>query len=200
MKRAQIAWIGAAAVAVAPAAPALTSSAAGQSASEVPVAWDVAEAGLDRQSLEIFVGYGGCVGAPFRPVVEETAAGIRITVLATEAPVPAGACPASLGIGLVRVALAGPLDGRSIRGRSGSPGLVHPSLIPTPRGTPRVRVPLLVGLNAFEARRALRLRGLRYKLRSSRGYGGRTQIRGQSPGGGRPIAQHGVVRLLVGLP
>jgi hypothetical protein len=200
VERARIAWPGLALVLAALATLAPAPAARSQDPTQVPVAWDVAEAGLDGTSLQVFVRFGGCVGAPFQPVAEETADSIRISVLATDRSGDGVACPAIAGVGVVRVPLAGPLDGRSIRGRSGTGGLVRASFIPTPGGRPRVRVPLLIGLNSFEARRALRLRGLRYKLRSSHGHGGRTQIRGQSPGGGRPIAAHGVVRLLVGLP
>ena len=186
-------------VAAAVAALVLTAAAHSQAPTEVPVSWDVAEAGLDGESLEVFVQYGGCVQPPLRSVVEETATSVTITMLATSVAGPDAACTAELAQGLARVALAGPLNGRSIRERSGA-SLVRPSFIPTPGRRPRVRVPNLVGLNSFEARRALRLRGLRVRVRSSRGHGGRTQIRGQAPGGGRPIAQNGVVRLLVGLP
>lgn len=181
---------------------ALTPVAGSQAPSGVSAPWDVSEAGLDGESLQVVVQFGGCVGPPFRPVVEETADSIRISMLATDDSGAGIACPANIGYGLARIPLAGPLNGRSIRGRSGTQGLVRPSFVPAAggKGKPRVRVPLLIGLNSFEARRALRLRGLRYKLRSSRGHGGRTQVRGQSPGGGRLTAQHGTVRLLIGLP
>jgi hypothetical protein len=182
------------------AALALTTAAQSEASKEVSIPWDVAEAGLDGESLEVFVQYGGCVGPPFRPVVEETATSIKVTMLATDVSGPEVACTANLVYGLARVALSGPLDGRSIRGRGAAAGLVRPSFITTPGRGPRVRVPNLVGLTSFEARRALRLRGLKARLRSSRGHGGRTQIRGQAPAGGRPVAQNGVVRLLVGLP
>jgi hypothetical protein len=201
VEQARIAWLGVALVAVALATLALTTAAGGQTQTEVPIAWDVAEAGLDGESLQVFVRYGGCVGPPLRPVVEETAASIRISVLGhNDDAAPDAPCTPDIRVGLVRAPLSGPLNGRSIGGRSVTSGLVRPSFVTTPGHTPRVRVPLLVGLNSFEARRALRLRGLRYKLRSSHGHGGRTQIRGQSPGGGRLTTRHGTVRLLVGLP
>jgi hypothetical protein len=179
---------------------ALTAVAGGQASREVSLLWDVSEAGLDEASLQVVVQLGGCAGPPFRPVVEETADSIRISVFASDDSGAGVACPANLRYGLVRIPLGGPLNGRSIRGRSATQGLVRPSFVAVPGHAPRQRVPLLVGLNSFEARRALRLRGLRYKLRSSRGHGGRTQVRGQAPAGGRTIRPHGFVRLLVGLP
>jgi hypothetical protein len=200
VERARIAWVGAALFVAVLAALALTPVAGSQAPGEVSVPWDVSEAGLDEESLQVVVQFGGCVGPPLRPVVEETADSIRISVFATDDSGPGVACPANLGYGLVRVPLAGPLNGRSIRGRSATQGLVRPSFVAVPGHAARQRVPLLVGLSSFEARRALRLRGLRYKLRSSRGHGGRTQVRGQAPGGGRTIRPHGIVRLLVGLP
>jgi hypothetical protein len=192
--------MGAALLVTVLAALALTPVAGSQAPSEVSVPWDVSEAGLDGESLQVVVQIGGCVGPPFRPVVEETADSIRISVFATDDSGPGLACPDNIVYGLVRVPLAGPLNGRSIRGRSFTQGLVRPTFVTVPGHKPRQRVPLLIGLNSSEARRALRLRGLRYKLRSSRGHGGRTQVRGQAPGGGRTIRPHGTVRLLVGLP
>ena len=121
-------------------------------------------------------------------------------MFATSVASPDAACTADLRRGLTRVALAGPLNGRSIRGRREPIGIPLTSVVEPAGPRPRIRVPTLVGLTSFEARRALRLRGLRVRVRSSRGHGGRTQIRGQSPGGGRPIAPNGLVKLLVGLP
>jgi hypothetical protein len=200
VERARIASVGAALCAAMLAALALTPVAGSQAPREVSVPWDVSEAGLDGESLQVVAQFGGCVGPPLRPVVEETPDSIRISVFATDDSGPGLACPANIAYGLVRVALAAPLNGRSIRGRSDTQGLVRPSFVTVPGHRPRQRVPLLIGLNSFEARRALRLRGLRYKLRSSRGHGGRTQVRGQAPAGGRTIRRHGTVRLLIGLP
>jgi hypothetical protein len=182
------------------AALAFAGGARSQTPTEVPVSWDVAEAGLDGESLEVYVQVGGCIGPPYRPVVQETATSVTIALLATSVGGPDVACTTELKRDLARVPLAGPIDGRSIRGRRDPTGIGLTTLLETPGRRLRVRVPNLVGLTSFEARRALRLRGLRVRVRSSRGHGGRTQIRGQSPGGGRPIAPHGVVRLLVGLP
>jgi hypothetical protein len=198
--RARGIWAALAAVALV-ATLGLTGSAGGQAPTEVEVSWDVAQAGFDGESVEVFVAHGGCVGLPFRPVVEETATSVRITMFATSVAGPDVVCTQEIRRGLARVVLSGPLDGRSIRGRHEPTGITLTSFVDKPGAKRRrVRVPNLVGLSAFEARRALRLRGLRVRVRSSHGHGGRSQIRGQAPQGGRPIAPGGVVRILVGLP
>jgi hypothetical protein len=193
-------WAALALAAVA-AALGVSATARSQARTEVAVSWDVAEAGLDGESVMVYVQLGGCVGPPLRPLVEETATSIKLMMLATSVAGPDVVCTAQVKRGLTRVALAGALNGRSIRGRRGEPtGISLRSYVDPPGPKARVRVPVLTGLSSYEARRALRLRGLRVRVRASRGHGGRTQIRGQSPAGGKPIAPGGLVRLLVGLP
>jgi hypothetical protein len=165
----------------------LAGPAGGATAVEVRSPWDVEGSGPGGRSIDVEVPLrNGCEGSP-RAVVRETASSVTLqafkTVRRSDEQV---VCTDEFRIVTVRVPLSSPIDGRAIRGRS------HPSGVDLRLGP----VPRLVGLSPWEAKRALRLRGLEQRIRTSRS-GARPQVLGQAPRGGSTLRRGGVVRLHV---
>ncbi|MDX6719129.1 MAG: hypothetical protein QOJ63_1383, partial [Solirubrobacteraceae bacterium] len=123
-----------------------------------------------------------------RAIVQETGSSVMLRVLKT---VPRSdqqvVCTQVFRIATLRVPLSSPIDGRAIRGRG------HPAGVDLRFG-PVLR---LVGLSPWEAKRALRLRALKPRIRYSRAARARPQVVGQAPRGGSRLGPGGVVRLHV---
>jgi hypothetical protein len=160
-------------------------SAGGATDVEVRSPWDVEGAGPGGRSIDIEVPLrNGCEGSP-RAIVQETRSSVALRVLKTvPRPDEQVVCTAVFRIVTVRVPLSSAIDGRAIRGRS------HPAGVDLRLGS----VPRVVGLSPWEAKRALRLRALKQRIRYSR-RAVRPQVLGQAPGGGSTLGPGGVVRL-----
>ena len=165
--------------------------------SERPVRWDVGAAGPDTRSIDVLYQPECFMQGVPRAIARESADSIMIAVSATFVVDSELACPAILERPQVlRVPLTAPLDGRAIRGRSYPPVGADPLFVPGPGGELLVRMPRLVGLSSWEARRALRQRKLSARVRYSTGSGRRAQVRRQSPAAGVAV---GPVRVHVAL-
>lgn len=168
--------------------------------SEQPVRWDVGAAGPDGRSIDVLYQPECFMQGDPRAVARESADSIVIAVSATFVVDTEQACPAVLARPQVlRVPLATPLDGRAIRGRSYPPVSAFPLVVAGPGSELLVRIPRLVGLSSWEARRALRQRRLSARVRYSTGSGRRSQVRRQSPAAGVAVRPGSVVRVHVAL-
>jgi hypothetical protein len=174
-------------------------SAAAVSMVEVPAEWDVAGIAKDGRSIDLFFNAGGCRRGPVRASVVETPTTVTLTLLQGSLvyddrphPIP---CPADHRRGLTSVRLAAPLAGRAIKGR---PAVPVPLGTVVADGNPlRWRVPRVVGMSPWEARRALTRRGFAVRLEDASSRAPLPQIVGQSPGPWSALAQGAVVDLRV---
>lgn len=168
--------------------------------SEQSMRWDVGAAGPDGRSIDVLYQPECFMRDVPRALVRESTDSVAIALSATFVRDSEVACPALLPRPQVlRVPLATPLDGRSIRGRAYPPVSSFPLTVPGPRGELLVRIPRLAGLSSWEARRVLRQRRLVARVRYSTGSGRRSQVRGQRPAAGAAVASGSVVRVHVAL-
>jgi hypothetical protein len=184
------------------AAVAVAATAAGAATlGEVPAEWDVGGVAPGGRAIDVFFNSGGC-GVGGHGSAVETADSVTLTVTETVFADPNAVCPAIYLRGFVRIPLAAPLDGRAIRGRTVprySP-IELETFAPGARpDTLRFRVPRLVGMSPWEAKRGLAHRHLEVRIRTTAHTGRRTQVLSQAPAPGSAIEQHGTVRLRIGL-
>jgi hypothetical protein len=155
---------------------------------EVRSPWDVQGTGPGGRSLDVAVPLrNGCEREP-RAVVRETASSVTLRVLKTvPRPGEQVVCTDVFRIVTLRVALSSPIDGRRIRGRD------HPAGVELRSGS----VPRLLGLSPWEAKRGLRLRAFKARIRYADARGARSQVVGQTPRAGSRLERGGVVALHV---
>jgi hypothetical protein len=177
---------------------AMSGSAAAAGMVQVPAEWDVAGVAKDGRSIDLFFTAGGCRRGPVRASVVETPTSVTLTVLQGSLvydlpyPVP---CPADYRRGLTSVRLAAPLGGRAIKGR---PAVAIPLGTIVADGNPlRWRVPRVVGMSPWEAKRALTRRGFVARLKNASSRAPLPQVVAQSPGPWSALPQGAVVDLRI---
>ena len=178
---------------------ATSGSAVAVSMVEVPAEWDVAGVAKDGRSIDLFLNAGGCRRGPVRASVVETPTTVTLAVLQgslvyDDLPyrVP---CPADYSRGLTSVRLAAPLGGRAIKGR---PAVAVPLGTIVADGNPlRWRVPRVVGMSPWEARRALTRRGFAVRVKNADSRAPLAQVVGQSPGPWSALPRGAVVDLRI---
>ena len=178
------------------AAIAVAVSAGAAATKQVAAEWDVAGVGSGARSLDLYVNGGGC-GGPLEATARETASTVTVTVLRTVSAEPDMICTADYKRDRARVSLAAPLNGRSIRGRPAKPR-VRVSLRSSGGSSGFERMPRLRGMAPWEARRALRLRGLGVRIRYADGVRRRAQVISQAPAAGEDIRLGAKARLVIG--
>lgn len=178
-------------IAVAVATGVAAGSAVAFTQTEQAARWDVAEMAAGGRAIDLFYVAGGCQGEA-RATAAETATSVTLTVRQSVVVPGAGeACTAEILMRSTRVQLAAPLGGRAIKGRP------FPAASAFGPGAGQVAVPRLVGFSPWEAKRALRLRGLAAQVRRSTGGSGIARIAAQAPAAGTKIVKGAIVHLRV---
>lgn len=174
-----------------------------------PISWDVGGIGVSGRTLRLQYTPGWSCGGTFLGThtrVTESASAVAIELFdVVDFPPPSlepRPCPA---VGspprAAYVTLAEPLAGRAIKGRVPFPGTtvaIGPSRYPPAQPQEFVRVPRVVGLSVWEARRIIWRSGLNIQIRRSRRAVARSYVIGQAPVG--PLHPRQVVRLHVAIP
>jgi hypothetical protein len=171
-----------------------TPPAAGAQA-ERPAKWDVAGVSADGRAVDVYYEGGGCGPGSVRTTAVETATSVAPQVFAMSSPPPpGGSCPPSVARKLASVPLAAPLGGRAIKGRAFPAPFDVIDYAPN-SAVAYVRVPRLVGMSPWEAKRALRLRRLEVALARSTARSKLPQVRHQTPAAGLFVKVGTTIRL-----
>lgn len=178
------------------AAIAVAASSGAAATKQVRAEWDVAGVGSGARALDLYVNGGGC-GGPLEATARETASTVTVTVLRTVSADPDVICTADYRRDSARVRLAAPLNGRSIRGRPAKPR-VRVSLRSSAGSAGVERMPRLLGMSPWEARRALTRRELGVRIRYADGARRRAQVIAQVPAAGAEIRLGAKARLVIG--
>ena len=164
---------------------------------ERPAKWDIAGVSANGRAVDVYYEGGGCGPGSVRTAAVETATSVTLQVFAISSPPPpGGSCPPSLARKLASVPLAAPLGGRAIKGRAFPLAFELIDYLPNSQ-VAYVRVPRLVGLSPWEAKRALRLRRFEVALTKSTARSKLPQVRSQTPAAGLFVPIGTTIRLKI---
>ena len=159
--------------------------------------WDVAGVSANGRAVDVYYLGGGCGPGIVRTTAVETPTSVTLQVFAMSSPPPpGGACPAIAARLLASVPLAAPLGGRAIKGRAFPSPVGVIDYLPNSE-VAYVRVPRLVGMSPWEAKRALRLRRFEVALTKSTARSKLPQVRSQTPAAGLFVPIGTTIRLKI---
>ena len=159
--------------------------------------WDIAGVSANGRAVDVYYLGGGCGPGSVRTSVVETTTSVTLQVFASPSPPPpGGSCPPSVARKLASVPLAAPLGGRAIKGRAFPVPFDVIDYLPN-SAVAYVRVPRLVGMSPWEAKRALRLRRFEVALAKSSARSKLPQVRSQTPAAGLFVEVGTTIRLKI---